>query len=160
MRISPINNNQTSLKCKSNPINFNGKFMKSEVLNEYLKLASDSDLQKFNTLLKRMKTQNDNLVFTVNSFVDRCHEYCKTLYIELEQFNEKLSKKRTFDVGTETVQVEKEYGEEYEEEFSLHITGNVIKRINDTLERRFYPKQKVSEAERKALLEEINMNLN
>ena len=154
MKINLINNNY-----QSNNTNFKGKFMKSEVLNEYLKLASDSDLQKFNTLLKRMKTKNDNLVFTVNSFVDRCHEYCKTLYIELEQFDEKLSKKRTFDVGTQTVQVE-EYEEEYEEEFSLHITGNVIKRINDTLERRFYPKQKVAEAERKALLEEINKNLN
>ena len=150
MKINSINNNY-----QSNNTNFKGKFMKTEALNEYLKLASDSDLKKFNNLLKRMKTKNDNLVFSVNSFVDKCHEYYKTLYVELKQFNEKLSKEKISIVGQETI----EKHEVYEEDFSNHITGNVIKKIHETLEW-IYPEQKMAKAERENLLEGINKNLN
>ena len=141
MRISPINQQST---------NFNGKFRNSEFLNESLARASNSDLKRFGSLLKRMKAQNDNLVFSVEPSIIKFNEYCKGLYITLEQFNEKLSSKRDFNVGYETA--------ELEEDFSYYIFKNVIKEINAKLEK-IYPKQETATAEREKFLGKIYKNL-
>ena len=57
MKINSINKNY-----QNNNTNYNGKFKNNELLNKSLEKASDYDLKKFGSLLRRMKAQNDNFV--------------------------------------------------------------------------------------------------
>ena len=77
MKINSINKNY-----QNNNTNFNGKFKNNELLNKSLEKASDYDLKKFGSLLRRMKAQNDNFVFSIDSSKYDLNAYYKNLEIE------------------------------------------------------------------------------
>ena len=107
MKINPINNNQT---------NFNGKFKNNELLNKSLEKASDYDLKKFGSLLRRMKAQNDKFVFSIDSSKYDLNAYYKNLEIELLKSGEQ--KLTVFPVGKQT--------KRHEDEFTDNVFNDVI----------------------------------
>ena len=139
MKINPINNNQT---------NFNGKFKNNELLNKSLEKASDYDLKKFGSLLRRMKAQNDNFVFSIDSSKYDLNAYYKNLEIELlSSGDQKLT---VFPVSKQT--------KRHEDEFTDNVFNDVIKKINKKLEE-IYPEQEITKAKRENSLAKIYKNL-
>ena len=139
MKINPINNNQT---------NFNGKFKNNELLNKSLEKASDYDLKKFGSLLRRMKAQNDNFVFSIDSSKYNLNAYYKNLEIELLKSGEQ--KLTVFPVGKQT--------KRHEDKFTDNVFNDVIKKINKKLEE-IYPEQEITKAKRENSLAKIYKNL-
>ena len=139
MKINPINNNQT---------NFNGKFKNNELLNKSLEKASDYDLKKFGSLLRRMKAQNDNFVFSIDSSKYDFNAYYKNLEIELLKSGEQ--KLTVIPVGKQT--------KRHEDEFTDNVFNDVIKKINKKLEE-IYPEQEITKAKRENSLAKIYKNL-
>ena len=143
MKINSINKNY-----QNNNTNFNGKFKNNELLNKSLEKASDYDLKKFGSLLRRMKAQNDNFVFSIDSSKYDLNAYYKNLEIELLKSGEQ--KLTVFPVGKQT--------KRYEDEFTDNVFNNVIKKINKKLEE-IYPEQEITKAKRENSLAKIYKNL-
>lgn len=143
MKINSINKNY-----QNNNTNFNGKFKNNELLNKSLEKASDYDLKKFGSLLRRMKAQNDNFVFSIDSSKYDLNAYYKNLEIELLKSGEQ--KLTVFPVGKQT--------KRHEDEFTDNVFNNVIKKINKKLEE-IYPEQEITKAKRENSLAKIYKNL-
>ena len=143
MKINSINKNY-----QNNNTNFNGKFKNNELLNKSLEKASDYDLKKFGSLLRRMKAQNDNFVFSIDSSKYYFNAYYKSLEIELLKSGEQ--KLTVFPVGKQT--------KRHEDEFTDNVFNDVIKKINKKLEE-IYPEQEITKAKRENSLAKIYKNL-
>ena len=143
MKINSINKNY-----QNNNTNFNGKFKNNELLNKSLEKASDYDLKKFGSLLRRMKAQNDNFVFSIDSSKYNLNAYYKNLEIELLKSGEQ--KLTVFPVVKQT--------KRHEDEFTDNVFNDVIKNINKKLEE-IYPEQEITKAKRENSLAKIYKNL-
>lgn len=140
MRINSINNSQ---------INFKGKFKKNELLNSSLEKASDYDLKKFAELLRRMKTQKDDLVFSINSDEYNIrNSFFKKFEIELLKTGNKQC--TGFIVGEET--------RFFKDDFLGLAFDNSLKKINKILEA-IYPEQETTKVKRENSLAKIYKNL-
>lgn len=136
MKINPINNNY----------NFTGTFKYNKLLKDSLMKAGDNDLLKFNKMLDRMNNCHDFRKFELveDKNAGSFFSNNKTRKVFLEEYMP--NKKEKHCVDTECTHVEEYY--------SYLTTKNIIKNVNNIIEKIYPDGEKLNET-REFLLKDI-----